>query len=344
MEPIIKLENVDFFYDKGEKNELHALKNINIEIMPEEYAAFFGVSGSGKTTLLYIIAGIERVTEGKVFVAGKDIAQFNSQQLAIYRQMTVGIVFQQFNLIPSVSVLENITLPMAFLGMDMEERKEKAMVLLKRFGLGDFADRFPTELSGGQQQRVGIARALANDPPIVIADEPLGNLDSQNANLALDTLRELKEKDGRTIIMVTHEAWSLKDAEKVFHIKDGQVVKTEKRQPKKFPLPLPHKEVPNLEELAGLQIAKQLEEKYRNIFDNITKVNEKRHIDKEDRKKQILALMQERKTISNNYIEQLVGVSDATATRYLDELEKENKIVQHGSQGKKVFYTLAGIN
>ncbi len=344
MEPIIKLENVNYYYDQGEKNELHALNNINLEIMPKEYAAFFGVSGSGKTTLLYVIAGIERVTSGNIFVSGRDITKFSSQELAIYRQMTVGIVFQQFNLIPSVTVLENITLPMSFLGIGKEQRDIKGMALLERFGIGAFAQRFPGELSGGQQQRVGIARSLANDPPIIIADEPLGNLDSENANLALDILRELKEKDGRTIIMVTHEAWSLKDVEKVFHIKDGQVVKTEMRNPKKYPLPLPHIESPTIENLAGLQVAKQLEEKFKNIFENITKTNVKNHINKEDRKRQILALMQESKKISNDQIEKNIGVSDATATRYLDELEKENKIIQHGSRGKSVFYTLVGVN
>jgi putative ABC transport system ATP-binding protein len=139
----------------------------------------------------------------------------------------MGIVFQQFNLIASLTVLQNVTLPMMFLGKTLQEANQEGLRLLARLDLTSYANRFPFELSGGQQQRVGIARALANNPPIIIADEPLGNLDSVSAKNVLAFLKELNEKDGRTIIMVTHEAWSLKDVEKVFYMKDGAVVETE---------------------------------------------------------------------------------------------------------------------
>ncbi len=232
-EPIIKLENVNFWYDRGKPNEYHALKDVSCEIYPGEYAAFFGSSGSGKTTLLYLIAGIEQGQEGKIMINGRDISTFTKQELAIYRQIGVGMVFQQFNLIPSLTVVQNVILPMSFLGAAESRAKKEAMELLKRVGIDHLADRYPSELSGGQQQRVGIVRALANNPPIIVADEPLGNLDSTNAETVLQFLKELNEKDGRTVIMVTHEAWSLRDAKKVFYIKDGAVTKEAAGDPKK---------------------------------------------------------------------------------------------------------------
>lgn len=232
MDPIIKLENVDHWYDKGKPSEVWALQNVNLEIEKGEYVAFFGPSGCGKTTLLYAISGIEGITRGSVFINGRDISKSSRKELAIYRQIGVGIVFQQFNLIPSLTVMNNVALPMAFLGISQEKREAEALNLLDRLGIKDLAERYPYELSGGQQQRVGIARALANNPPIIVADEPLGNLDSTNAEKVLEFLKELNEKDGRTIIMVTHESWSLRDAKKIFYMKDGAITKIEKSAPK----------------------------------------------------------------------------------------------------------------
>ncbi|MEK7635943.1 MAG: ABC transporter ATP-binding protein [Patescibacteria group bacterium] len=231
-QPIIKLENVNIWYDKGKPSEVQALKNINMEINRGEYVAFFGPSGCGKTTLLYTISGIEQSQDGKILINGRDISNFSKKELAIYRQIGIGIVFQQFNLIPSLTVVNNVALPMAFLGVSQEKRTAEAMQLLERLSIKEFAERYPYELSGGQQQRVGIARALANNPPIIVADEPLGNLDSVNAEKVLQFLKELNEKDGRTIIMVTHEAWSLRDARKIFYMKDGEIIKIEKSAPK----------------------------------------------------------------------------------------------------------------
>lgn len=235
MSPIVKLENVNFWYNYKKENQGHALTDINIEINKGDYVAFFGPSGCGKTTLLYAISGIDRPQEGKILINDRDITGLSNQELAIFRQTGIGIVFQQFNLVPSLTVLQNVALPMAFLGINRDKADKEASIILERLNMGKYADRYPQELSGGQQQRVGIARALANNPPIIIADEPLGNLDSVNANNVLAFLKELNEKDGRTIIMVTHEAWSLQDTRKIFHMKDGVVMKTEIRE-KKAPM------------------------------------------------------------------------------------------------------------
>lgn len=224
---IIKIEDINFFYDYRLVTEQHALKDINFEIERGEYAVFFGPSGCGKTTLTYLIGGIETEQNGsgQIYVNGRDVRKLSKDDLAQFRKTGIGIIFQQFNLIPSLTVLDNVALPMTFLGIPQNKRREEALRILTRLGMEKYARRYPSELSGGQQQRVGISRALANNPPIIIADEPLGNLDSENAELVLAFLKELNEKDGRTIIMVTHEAWSVRDARKIIYLKDGAVVK-----------------------------------------------------------------------------------------------------------------------
>lgn len=224
---IIKIEDINFYYDYRLQTEQHALKDINLEIKRGEYAVFFGPSGCGKTTLTYLIGGIETEQNGsgQIYVNGNDVRKLSKDDLAQFRKTGIGIIFQQFNLIPSLTVLDNVALPMTFTGISQSKRRIEAMKILSRLGMEKYAYRYPSELSGGQQQRVGISRALANNPPIIIADEPLGNLDSENAELVLAFLKELNEKDGRTIIMVTHEAWSVRDAKKIIYLKDGAVIK-----------------------------------------------------------------------------------------------------------------------
>lgn len=229
--PIIKLDNVDFYYDKGLPAEVHALDHVSLEVQQGEYISFFGPSGCGKSTLLYIISGVERPESGIVLVNNQDLLHLSQKETAIYRQIGIGIVFQNFNLIPSIKNLDNITLPMAFLGISPSKRRKRGLEIFERLGITELADRYPHELSGGQQQRIGIARALANDAPIILADEPIGNLDSKNAVNVLNLLKEFNEKDGKTIILVTHEAWSLRDVTRVFHMRDGKVRKIENRKP-----------------------------------------------------------------------------------------------------------------
>lgn len=229
-QPFIKLTNVDLYYDKGKQSEVHALKDINLEINEGEYVAFFGPSGCGKSSLLYAIAGIDKLGGGEAILNGHNIGQISSLEMSHIRQHEMGMVFQSFNLVPSLSVLENVMLPMVFVGIKPETRRKRAEELLKRFDIEHLSKRLPSELSGGQQQRVGIARSLANDPKLILADEPLGNLDSKNAIAALDLLNELHAKDNRTVIIVTHEAWSLRDAEKIFYMKDGAIINMEQRK------------------------------------------------------------------------------------------------------------------
>lgn len=229
-EPFIKLRNVELYYDKGKQSEVHSLKDINLEINEGEYVAFFGPSGCGKSSLLYAIAGIEKLHGGTAVLNKHDIGTISSLEMSHIRQHEMGMVFQSFNLVPSLSVLENVMLPMVFVGIPVETRRKRAAELLKRFDIEHLAKRLPSELSGGQQQRVGIARSLSNDPKLILADEPLGNLDSKNAIAALDLLKELHVKDNRTVIIVTHEAWSLRDAEKIFYMKDGAVINMELRK------------------------------------------------------------------------------------------------------------------
>lgn len=227
--PVIKVDNLNFYYDYKLPTETYALKNINLQIQQGEYVVFFGPSGCGKTTLIYLIGGIttEKNGTGEILVNNADVLQLSRDELTSLRQSDIGIIFQNFNLIPSLTVLDNVALPMTFIGVPQEKRREDARKILARLNMEQYAGRYPAELSGGQQQRAGIARALANNPPIIIADEPLGNLDSENAEHVLKFLKELQEKDGRTVIMVTHEAWSVRDANKIIYMKDGTVVKTD---------------------------------------------------------------------------------------------------------------------
>jgi len=225
-------------YNQGKSNEFQALKKINVEIFPREYIILFGPSGCGKSTLLYTILGGIIPTGGHMFVRGEDIYAYSAAEMNRYQRSTIGIVYQQFNLIASISVLDNVALPRIFMGTPPAERSERAAVLLQRFGISDkIAKKLPSELSGGQQQRVAVARALINDPEILLADEPVGNLDSISAEHVMDSFQEINEGDRKTVILVTHDAKYLPYAHRVFYMRDGVlrriVVNPEKKQVKR---------------------------------------------------------------------------------------------------------------
>lgn len=231
----VKTDGMMITYNKGKANEFNALKNINSEIYPREYIILFGPSGCGKSTLLYTILGGVIPSGGHMYVQGEDIYAYTPEQMNQYQQSTIGIVYQQFNLIPSITVLDNVALPMIFLNKSVPERNKRGSELLRRFGIPErLENKLPTMMSGGQQQRVAVARALINDPEILLADEPVGNLDSISAEHVMDSFQEINEKDRKTVILVTHDAKYLPYAHRVFYMRDGElrriVVNPEKKQ------------------------------------------------------------------------------------------------------------------
>jgi len=226
-EPIIEIKNLNFTYNRGKGNEYQALSNINLNIFPEEYVIIFGPSGCGKSTLLNVIAGLETADSGEARALAHDLMHLSKKDFAYYHRYELGIIFQAYNLIPSLTVLENVALPQIFINRNRSKREDHARTLLERFGIANHADKIPTELSGGQQQRIGIARSIVNNPQIVIADEPMGNLDSTSAKNVLEILRELNEEENKTIILVTHDPEILFVADRVIYVKDGAIIKEE---------------------------------------------------------------------------------------------------------------------
>jgi ABC-type lipoprotein export system ATPase subunit len=221
--PLIDLHEIDKFY-KTAVGDFPALKKVNLHIQAGEFVSIIGKSGSGKSTLLNMITGIDRPTSGEVFVNQTAVHEMNENRMARWRGKNLGIVFQFFQLLPTISIIENIMLPMDFCRTyPMREREKRAMELLDMVELADHAYKLPTALSGGQQQRVAIARALANDPPIIIADEPTGNLDSKTADSVFQLFRDLVAQ-GKTIIVVTHDSGLAKRTNRTALIADGEIV------------------------------------------------------------------------------------------------------------------------
>jgi putative ABC transport system ATP-binding protein len=208
---------------------LEALKGINLEIKRGEYISIMGPSGSGKSTLFNMIGGLDKPTEGKVYIDEVDVAQLDAYELAWLRCRKIGYIFQTFNLIPVMTALENVTLPMTFAGMSTDDAIDKGIRLLTMVGLGDRVQHKPIELSGGQQQRVAVARALANDPAIVLADEPTGNLDLKTGKEIIDLLHKMNKEQEVTIISATHDLKMLDVSDRVFWIRDGKVERVERR-------------------------------------------------------------------------------------------------------------------
>jgi len=225
----VRAEDVCRHYQMG-GNVIRAVDGISLEIEPGEFVALLGQSGSGKSTLLNLLAGLDRPTAGSVLVHGRDLAKMTSEELAQYRRNDVGMVFQAFHLIASMKVTENVELPMRFAEVDRVERAERVRESLERVGLGKRMDHRPSELSGGEQQRVSIARALANRPSILLADEPTGNLDSHTGEDILNLIRDVSLSMGMTVIMVTHErALAERFAQRLIFLADGKLQSQEVR-------------------------------------------------------------------------------------------------------------------
>ncbi len=200
-----------------------ALRGVTFQVKGGEFISISGPSGSGKSTLLNMIGALDRPTSGKIFLDGTDISKLSSVDLARMRNTKIGFVFQDFNLISRMSTVENVELPLSIAGVRQSERRERAMALLERFGIAGKADRSPRELSGGQRQRVAVARALASDPSIILADEPTGNLDSENAKLTMDFLEKLSTDFEKTLVVITHDWDVATRAQRVVMMRDGGV-------------------------------------------------------------------------------------------------------------------------
>jgi putative ABC transport system ATP-binding protein len=222
-EPLLELRDVRKTY-RSPAGDFDALAGIDLSAHRGEFVAIAGRSGSGKSTLLNVLAGIDRPSTGEIVVEGRSLGTLGESELAGWRGQSVGIVFQFFQLLPTLTAAENVMLPMDFARKwDSRERRERAIALLGRLGLADHADKLPAALSGGQQQRVAVARALANEPPLVLADEPTGNLDSQSSRELLDLLTSLAS-EGRTVMMATHEPTAMEHASRVVTLADGRIV------------------------------------------------------------------------------------------------------------------------
>lgn len=226
-DPIIVVDKLRIIYNQGKSNETRALEETNLTIYPQEYVIIFGPSGCGKSTLLYSISGLQSPTYGDVLISGTSIAKMTRAEELELHQTKIGMIFQAFYLISSLDILDNVCLPKVFRGEAPPERKQVGVQLLRRFGIAEQSDKFPNQLSGGQKQRVAIARSLVNNPEIILADEPVGNLDSESAENVLKILKELNTVDKKTIVMVTHNPEHLIYADRVIHMKDGRVVKEE---------------------------------------------------------------------------------------------------------------------
>ena len=231
---MIELQNVTKIYKTGEVETI-ALKNINLKINKGEFISIMGPSGSGKSTLMHIIGLLDRPTSGIYLLDNQDVSKLDDDKLATLRNKKIGFVFQAFFLLPRKNVLENVILPSIYADMPVNLRKEKAIEALKAVAFPlDFIYHYPNQLSGGMMQRVAIARALMNDPEIILADEPTGNLDTKTGEVVLHTFQKLNIEKGITIVLITHEEYVAEHAEKIIRIRDGEIISEEKVQNRKI--------------------------------------------------------------------------------------------------------------
>lgn len=222
-EPIVKFKDLEITYNLGKENEFKATKGATAEIYPGEFIAFFGPSGCGKSTIMYSILGILEPSAGQLLVKGENPYTFSSEEMVAFQTRTIGIIYQAFFLINSISVIDNVALPQIFDGVSPAKRRKWALTLLTRFGMGAYGEKYPDNLSGGQCQRVAVSRSMVNNPDILLADEPTGNLDSISTRQVMEALKVINENDQKTVIMITHNAAQLSYCHRVFYFKDGKL-------------------------------------------------------------------------------------------------------------------------
>lgn len=230
MDPLIRIRNLYRVYHMGEE-KVYALRGVNLDIQKEEILCLLGTSGSGKSTLLNMMAGLDRPTKGEIIINNKiHMEKLSEEKLTKFRQLNVGFVFQSYNLIPTLTATENVSLGLVFKGVKKQEREEKARAILERVGLGNRLDHKPSEMSGGQQQRVSIARAFVDAPPILFADEPTGNLDTNTSVEIMEMMCDLAKEHKQTLIIVTHDLETAVYANRIVELRDGKIVRDETQQ------------------------------------------------------------------------------------------------------------------
>jgi putative ABC transport system ATP-binding protein len=231
---MIECKNITKIYDSGVE-KTSALKDASFTIKDGEFIAIMGPSGSGKSTLMHILGALDTPTSGKYFLDGQDVSKLSDDELADIRKNKIGFVFQSFNLLPRATVIRNVTLPLVYAEIFPEERELRARIALKNAGLDEtHFYHLSNQLSGGQMQRVAIARALVNNPSLILADEPTGNLDTKTGDIVLDTFQTLNQKQHRTIILITHEPYVAEHADRIIHIRDGVIVEDGKNHTKRI--------------------------------------------------------------------------------------------------------------
>lgn len=230
--PVIRVKDLYKVYKVGD-TKVRALNGVSFDIYRGEFCAIVGASGSGKSTLLNMLAGLEKPTKGEIVIAGEHMETKSENALVAFRRNHIGFIFQSFNLLPTMTAVENIALPLTFQGMDKEKRTKLAKQAIKMVGLQKYSRHKPTQMSGGQQQRIGVARALVVNPEIIFADEPTGNLDSKTSEEIMGLMRKVVVENNQTLIMVTHDNHLAEYADRILHIKDGKILKIEDKRLKR---------------------------------------------------------------------------------------------------------------
>lgn len=229
--PVVQVQDIRKVYQMG-KEQVVALKRINLDIYRGEICCIFGTSGSGKSTLLNQLAGMEKPTRGKVLIKGSCISQMSEEQLAVFRQRYLGFIFQSYNLLPTMTAVENVALPLMFRGEKLREREQAAIEMLKKVGLGHRLFHYPGQMSGGQQQRVGIARAFVTRPEVIFADEPTGNLDTKTTEEIMAMITHFSRTQGQTVVLVTHDPEMSRYGDRIIRLVDGAIIQNELQEKK----------------------------------------------------------------------------------------------------------------
>jgi len=344
-EPIIQLKNLEITYNLGKVNEYKATKGVTMEIYPGEFVAFFGPSGCGKSTMFYSILGILPPSAGELYVKGENPYSFSPEEMVNFQTTTIGIIYQAFFLINSISVIDNVVLPQTFHGVPPHVRKPWGKQILKRFDMDLHGEKYPDNLSGGQCQRVSVSRAMVNNPDILLADEPTGNLDSVSTKQVMDALETINMDDKKTVIIITHNAAQLSYAHRVFYMKDGKLQRTVPNPDKKQIAKIDKQKilVTEMDQLSKIYpYSSPLELKVKSIVNYLT---QELNFDQILRMEEYTALMIERKVsrkeyaklISRRYHEGGVGISSNLAAVMSEKVERILKQSEDAQRFRRRF-------